>query len=161
MDQTTPRARPIGRTLRLLVGIALVIEAGRHLWGDPLSVAGMTLGVVAVELLFYVGVHMAVSRFWPRINAWVGAVIAVAPVAAVFFLSDAPGRLGTLLFIGISLVLTAVRSDGGCEVMTIPGMILGRRTHLVCIGFSPIDWVERRFSSRRHENAAAAPGHDD
>lgn len=52
-------------------------------------------------------------------------------------------RLGSVLFVGISLLFTAWRSDGGCEVMTLPGMLLGKRTHLVCIAFSPVDWLER------------------
>ena len=59
------------------------------------------------------------------------------------------GRVASVAYIGISLVLQAIRSDGGCEVMSIPGMLFGRRTHLVCIVFSPIDWVEDRVAGRR------------
>jgi len=46
----------------------------------------------------------------------------------------------------------AIRSDGGCEVMSIPAILSGKRTHLVCIAFSPIDWAEER-------RATAAPVH--
>jgi len=88
-------------------------------------------------------------RFSRAVNPWVGAVLAVAPFATVFFLSNAPGRLGTLLFVGVSLIFTAVRGEGGCEVMTLPGMVSGRRTHLVCTAFSPIDWVEDALARKR------------
>jgi hypothetical protein len=30
--------------------------------------------------------------------------------------------------------------------MSIPGVLFGRRTHLVCIAFSPIDWLEERLA---------------
>jgi hypothetical protein len=33
--------------------------------------------------------------------------------------------------------------------MTLPGMLLGKRTHLVCIAFSPIDWLEEKLAARR------------
>jgi uncharacterized membrane protein YhaH (DUF805 family) len=143
------KARVVGRGLRLLTGIALVLEGGRHLVGASSGIVLTTVGVVVGEFLFYAALHLVVMRFFDRINAWAGAVLAVAPVAAVFLLSDAPGRLGSLLFIGISLLFTAARADGGCEVMTLPGMVFGKRTHLVCIAFSPIDWIEERIASRR------------
>ena len=30
--------------------------------------------------------------------------------------------------------------------MTLPGMLLGKRTHLVCIVFSPLDWIEDKLT---------------
>ena len=143
------RARVVGRILRLLAGIALVIEGGRHLIGASTSLMLATTGVAVGEVVFYAGLHLVISRYFRGVNAWLGAVLAVAPVAAVLLLSDAPGRLGTLLFVGISLLFTAARADGGCEVMTLPGLVFGRRTHLVCIAFSPIDWLEKRIARKR------------
>lgn len=143
------QAGMIGRTLRMLVGAGLVIEGGRHLLGAGVLLLLPTVGVILAELVFYAAMHLLIVRFFGRVNPWIGAALAVMPVAAVFFLSDAPGRLGTLLFVGISLVATAWRADGGCEVMTLPGMLFGRRTHLVCLAFSPVDWAESRLSRRR------------
>ncbi|HUP53489.1 MAG TPA: hypothetical protein VM198_13495 [Longimicrobiales bacterium] len=144
------RARPIGRVLRLLAGVALVAEAGRHLIGASSTLIMATVGVALGALVFfYTMAHLVIARFFQQVNAWLGAVLAVAPVAAVFVLGGAPGRLGALLFIGISLLLTWARADGGCEVMTLPGMLLGKRTHLVCIAFSPIDWLEEKLAARR------------
>ena len=143
-------ARPFGRMLRLLTSAALVGEGGRHIIGASSTLVAMTGGVVLGELAFYAALHLIVVRYLPRLNPWIGAVFAVAPVAAVFLLSDAPGRLGTLLFVGVSLLFTAARADGGCEVMTLPGMIFGKRTHLVCIAFSPIDWLETMIARKSH-----------
>jgi hypothetical protein len=107
-----------------------------------LQVAGIVLGL----FVFYALVHLAISKFVPSINAWLGAVLAVAPIFFVYALVGPAGRLGSLLFVGISLVATAIRSDGGCEVMTLPGMLMGKKTHLVCIVFSPLDWIEDKFT---------------
>ena len=148
MDGEGIRARKCGRVLRLITGLVLVFEGGRHLIGTSWTLVGMATGVVVGEFAFYVLLHLVIERFLRSVNPWFGAVLAVAPVATVFLLSDAPGRLGTLLFVGVSLLVTAVKADGGCEVMTLPGMVLGRRTHLVCIAFSPIDWIEERVARR-------------
>ena len=149
MEDSGIRAGPVGGVLRLVTGLALVIEGGRHLVGASASLVGATVAVVGLELVFYSVLHVIVSRFFGRVNSLLGAVLAVAPVGAVFLLSDTPGRLGTLLFVGVSLLFTAARADGGCEVMTLPGMIFGKRTHLCCIAFSPIDWAEDRMAKRR------------
>ncbi len=138
--------KPVGRVLRLLTGTALTLVSGREMISAEtmlrLQVAGIVLGL----LVFYAVAHWAISKFVPSINAWLGAVIAVTPVFLVYTLIGPAGRLGSLLFIGVSLVATAIRSDGGCEVMTLPGMLMGKRTHLVCIVFSPLDWIEDKLT---------------
>ena len=30
--------------------------------------------------------------------------------------------------------------------MTIPGVLMGKRTHLVCVVFSPLDWIEDKLT---------------
>ncbi len=111
-------------------------------------------GIVVGLILFYALLQFLVSRHFPGLNPCLGAVLAVMPVGLVYAFGDAPWKLGSLLFIALSLILTSVRADGGCEVMTIPGLLFGKRTHLVCIAFSPIDWLEDRLS-RRADSAAA------
>jgi hypothetical protein len=143
------RSRAAGRVLRFLTGIALILEGIRHLSGLTANLVLATTGVVIGEVVFYTLLHLFVSRYFRGLNAWLGAVLAVAPVAVVFLVSDAPGRLGTLLFLGTSLLFTAVRADGGCEVMALPGVLFGKRTHLVCIAFSPVDWLEEKLARRR------------
>ncbi len=80
-------------------------------------------------------------------NRWIGALVAVTPVALVFFMGPSWGRVGALLFVAVSLVLTAILGDPGCEVMVIPGLFFRRRTHLACITFTPLDWAEGKATN--------------
>jgi len=135
------KAKPIGRTLRLLFGLAILVyivpiylEAGLNF---NLTSLEITVGLI----LFYIVVHYLVSRYFPDINPWVGALIALIPVNLVFVfgLPDYPlfgqgeGAIGAMTFIGISLIINFIENDPGCEVMAIPGVLLRKRTHLVCI----------------------------
>ena len=140
-------ARPVGRAVRLLMGGLLTIHVvASHLIGAPPSLSVQVAGVVFGLFAFYTLVHVLISRFVPTINPWVGAFLAVAPVLLVFLMGGLPVRHGVVLFLGVSLLFTGIRGDGGCEVMTLPGMLLGKRTHLVCIVLSPLDWVEEKLT---------------
>ena len=148
------RARPVVRIVRLLMGGSLAIHVpASHLIGASPSLTLQVVGVVLGLIVFYVLVHLLVSKFVPTINRWVGAVLAVAPVLLVFLMGGLPVRHGVVLFLGVSLLLTGLRGDGGCEVMTLPGMILGKRTHLVCIVLSPLDWVEEKLTGLKEPNS--------
>ncbi len=139
-------AKPVGRVLRLLMGTALTIRAAQQMISGDTTLNLQAAGIVLGLLLLYTVVHLAIYRFVPSINAWLGAVIALAPAILIFALVDPSLRFSLVLFIGVSLVVTAIRADGGCEVMTLPGMLMGKRTHLVCIVFSPLDWIEDRLT---------------
>ncbi len=139
-------AKPVGRVLRLLAGTALTIQGARHMISGDTTLNLQAAGIVLGLFVFYTVVHLAISRFAPSINAWLGAVIAVAPAVLVFALVDPSLRFSVVLFLGVSLVVTAIRADGGCEVMTLPGVLMGKRTHLVCIVFSPLDWIEDKLT---------------
>ncbi len=147
--QSERRARVVGRTLRLLLGLALV-----WMTYDVMRIedAAFNLRILATVLgltAFYAGMHFAINKYVAGLNAWIGAFLAVTPVVLVFVFGGPLGRVAAVAYIGISLVLQAIRNDGGCEVMSIPGILFGRHTHLVCIVFSPIDWVEQRVAGRR------------
>ncbi len=150
------QARPVGRIVRLLMGGVLTIHVlVSHLMGASPSLTVQVVGVVFGLVVFYALVHLLISRFVPTIHPWVGALLAVTPVLLVFLMGGVPVRHGVVLFLGVSLLLTGIRGDGGCEVMTLPGMILGKRTHLVCIVLSPLDWVEEKLAGLRGRDAIA------
>ncbi|MCZ6462976.1 MAG: hypothetical protein O7A09_01460 [Proteobacteria bacterium] len=142
------RALPIGRLLRSLLGVALVtlsISTVATSSGERvLAALGWTVGLV----LLYAMLHWIIASRLGHLNRWLGAVLALGPIVALFLLGGAPGQLGAMLFLGASLLLASVLADPGCEVMSIPGLLFGRRTHLVCLFFSPIDWVEERLSRK-------------
>jgi len=133
----------------MIVALPVYFEAG---WRYNLR----SLGIVMALVVFYTLVHFVVSRFVPGLNRWFGAILAVAPIFFVWFFGQGGGPLfgqgeggtGAITYIGVSLLIDAVRADSGCEVMALPGLIFGNRTHLACIVFSPVDALENRQGTR-------------
>lgn len=139
------RALPVGRVLRLLLGAYLVVlvwpffrhAASKRILGAVFVVVGLTV--------FYTVVHWLVSSYLAKLNRWLGAFLAILPVLLVFLFGGGLGEIGALAFLAVSLVLAAVRADAGCEVMSIPSLVFGKRTHLMCLLFSPLDWIEEKM----------------
>ena len=143
---------PIGRLLRLVVGALVMIvalpvyfEAG---WAYNLRSLGLVLALAA----FYTLMHFVITRFVPHLNRCSGAILAVVPVFLVWFLGQGGGLLfgqgeggtGAITYVGVSLLIDFARGDSGCEVMAIPGLVIGSRTHLPCIALFPVDAFEKR-----------------
>ena len=144
-DQTSYRSRPVGRILRFIVGASLVGLLSRDLINASSDIVAWSAAVVVGLIIFYMIVHLLVLKFLPNINKYLGTILALSPAVAVFMLTGAPGQIGVTGYIGGSLILDAITADLGCEVMALPGLIFGKRTHLCCIAFSPIDWIENKF----------------
>jgi hypothetical protein len=142
--------------LRLVFGVCVMIVALPVWFVAGWSYNLRSLGIMAALVLFYTLVHFLVSRYLARLNRWVGAVLAVTPVFLVWYFGQGGGPLfgqgegGTaaITYIGVSLLIDALRADAGCEVMALPGLIFGNRTHLACIVFSPVDALESRQGAR-------------
>ena len=149
MAEPSTRARPVGRLARALTGAVLLGLVGSLALAVAPTALGLGAAVVASLVAFYLGLHQLVVRRAARVGRWSGAVLANGPVVAVFVLGGVPGRLGVATFVGASLLLAAWRADGGCEVLAIPGAVVGPRTHLACLAFTPLDWLERRLTRRR------------
>ena len=148
------KAGPIGRSLRLLVGVGVMIVALPVYFSAEWTYGLSSLGIVVGLVLVYSLLHYAVSRYTPDINRWLGAVLAVSPVFLVWFFGQGGGPLfgqgeggtGAITYVGISLLIDFLRADAGCEVMAIPGLLFGNRTHLPCIALFPVDILERKSS---------------
>ena len=148
------RTMPIGRLLRLTIGVLLILLALRFTFGSSAEILLGAFSVLLAVAVFYAAVHYLVSRVLRNLNRWLGAAIANIPVILVFVfgISGGPlfgsgeGQLAAIVYVGISLLIAGIRADPGCEVMSIPGLIFGHQTHLACIAFSPIDWLEAKLS---------------
>ncbi len=144
------KAGPIGRAVRLVVAICLVVIDVPVLLRAGSAYNLRTLGLVLALTLFYSLIHRMVSRHWRNLNRWLGAVLAVTPAFLIWFYGQGGGLLfgqgegGTaaITYIALSLLIDVVRADSGCEVMAIPGLIFRDRTHLACIVFCPFDAME-------------------
>jgi hypothetical protein len=107
-----------------------------------LRILAVFMGVTAV----YGTLHFVISRFGKDLDRWFGGVVAVIPIILLFAMSDEFGRLASVGYVGLSLLLQGIRADAGCEVMSIPSVVLGRRTHLMGILFAPIDLIEKHLT---------------
>lgn len=157
MTERIKKARPVGRSLRLIIGAILVFVAVPvYLRADWTYSLG-SLGIVVALTLFYMLMHYLVSRHLPNINRWLGAALAVTPVFLVWLfgqgggviLGQGEGGTAAITYVGVSLLIDFIRADAGCEVMALPGLIAGNRTHLACIALSPIDALEEIVAERR------------
>ncbi len=139
------RARPIGRILRFLMAGYLIVTVIPHYlgasWQANLKIAAAIGGLI----ILYTGMHLIIAKFVPRLNRWLGALLAIIPAALLFVLGGGIGQMGSLSYIGGSLFIDSLSGDSGCEVMAVPGIICNERTHLVCIAFSPLDWLEQKL----------------
>jgi len=144
-----PKARIVGRTLRLLLGIVLVWMTYAVMVAEDAAFNIKVTTTFLAMIVFYSAVHLGVTKWAPRVNPWLGAVLAVTPAVLVYVLGGPVGRVASVAYIGVSLLLQAIRSEGGCEVVSIPGILFRRPTHLACIVFSPVDWLESWMSRGR------------
>ena len=146
------RTLPVGRILRFLLGAWLVFAVRLfYLEAESNRILGAVLVVVGIAL-FYALLHWLVSLFWTKLNRWFGAFLAILPVLLVFILGGVLGQVGAASFLALSLLLAAIRADSGCEVMSIPSLVFGRPTHLMCLLFCPLDWVEEKIVGALRSN---------
>ena len=142
---------PIGTTARLVVGLLLVgLIVYGQLSSGHLSPATWALGLIGFPALVlawhYWRIHRNPARF--SNTSVLSFVLSLAlPVDLYFtgwfvpplwFTSDA-----TLIFVGSSLLLAALRGDAGCEFLALSNWLLRRSDQLACAVFTPIDSLER------------------
>ncbi len=156
-SQRSRKAPPVGRTLRILLGLVLMIQVVPiYFHVDARLALGallLMLGLLIVYSLLHVGVSHRLVAFGPGLGAVVGLGILVALYLAggpgAPLLGRGEGELAAGTFLGASLIVAGMRADPGCEVMAIPGLLFGKHTELACLVFSPLDWLERKWRSKR------------
>lgn len=142
---------PIGTMARIGLGLGLV---GSVVYGQLVgrfSLAAWVLGLVGFSTLTLVWHWWRIrSRPVPfRDMSVLSLVVSVAlPLALYFTWWYAPTISFTsdaiLIFIGLSMVLAALRSYAGCEMLAFSNWLLHRRDQLACAVFTPIDSLEWR-----------------
>lgn len=142
---------PIGSVARIGLGLGLVGSVVYGQLATHFVPAAWILGLPGFSML-------ALAWHWWRIHRHpapfhdTGAlsfILSVAlPLALYFtwwytpafsFTSDA-----ILIFIGLSMILAALRSYAGCEMLALSNWLLHRRDQLACAIFTPIDSLEQR-----------------
>ena len=154
--QEPRQAPPIGRVLRILLGLVLMIYVTPVYFQVPARVAVASLLLMLGLIGVYSLIHIVASRRIVRFGPCSGAVVGLALLVALYLAgaSRSPifghgkGQLAAVTFLGISLVLAGVRAVPGCELMAIPGALFGKDTELACLIFSPLDSLERKLRTK-------------
>ena len=155
--QQPRQAPPVGRALRILLGLVLVVYTVPTYFRVPVPLAVrallLVLGLVGVYSLIHILVSRRIVAFGPLRGAVVAngllVVVYVAGGPGSLILGRGEGALAAVTFLGISLLVAGVRAAPGCEVMAIPGVLFGEHTELACMIFSPVDKLERKLRSKR------------
>lgn len=137
----------IGRGLRLVFGLLGIYSVGAMVYAAgilnrfSIEMVGYTVAwLVAYSLLLV----LLGERVLARTNPWVGTVIFLSPVVIVLGASLGPPafQFGLVLYISIALIFNAFMRYGGCEVVSIPSLFLGKRYTIYC-PYNVIDIVEK------------------
>ena len=155
--QQPRQAPPVGRALRILLGLVLMVYVAPVYFRVPVRVAAgsllLMLGLIGVYSLIHIVVSRRIIAFGPCLGAAVAAgllvTLYVAGASGLPILGHGKGQLAAATFLGISLVVAGLRAAPGCEVMAIPGLLFGKHTELTCLIFSPLDRLERKLRSKR------------
>ncbi len=155
--QQPRQAPPVGRALRILLGLALTIYVTPVYFKVPARVAVESLLLLVALIGVYSLIHIVVSQriipFGPRLGAVVanGLLIALYVVggSGLPIFGRGKGQLAAVTFFGVSLVVAGVCAAPGCEVMAIPSLLFRKHTELACLIFSPLDALERKLRSKR------------
>ena len=151
------RAPPVGRVLRVVLGLALIAYVTPVYFRVPARVAVeslvLILGLVGVySLIHFVVARRIIIAFSPCLATLAVHVLLVALyVAGAFRLpifGHGAGQLAAVACLGISLVVAGARAVPGCELMAIPDVFFRKDTELSCLVFSPLDRLERKLRSK-------------
>lgn len=142
----------LGIGARVVVGLALMVLAivGLPPVGHLLDVRRILIGLVvmpaAVTAVQIVRLRLAAGR---TLRETGGLATLVNCVMLMALLAVAATRDVTLVFLGASLLIAAVRRYGGCETLAISNWLLRRDDQIGCLIFSPLDRMEDRVEGGR------------
>jgi hypothetical protein len=151
------KAPPLGRALRILIGLALIAYVTPVFFRVPLRFTGKVLLLMLGLIGVYSLLHIVVSRRIVAFGSSLGAVVAAGLLVALYVIGvhgslifgRGEGALAVITFLGISLIVAGVRAAPGCEVMAIPSLLFRKHSELACLIFSPLDSLERKLRSKR------------
>ena len=79
------KTRPIGRLLRMALGIFFITEVMPVYLGVSFEGILIRLTWAIALFIFYISLHYFILKFELKINSFIGAILAFAPFLSVFF----------------------------------------------------------------------------
>lgn len=143
----------LGIVARVVVGVALLALAivglppVAHLLDMRQILFGLIVlpaAVTAIQLL----------RLWFRpvtLRETGGLATLLNCIVLFVLLTVAATRDVTLVFLGASLLVAALRRDGGCEILAFSNWLLRRDDQVGCLIFSPLDRLEGLAYASQHQ----------
>ena len=138
-----------GRCTRVVLGLLLLVYIGTSIAQGGLS--AMLIGQLAGGLLLTAVLYVVL--FWQlheRVrHPWLRTVIFWLPAAFIplLFLIPWGWGFGALLYLSVSLIVAALSSYGGCEMVALPNLLFRRQCTVYC-PLNAIDLVDRRYTQR-------------
>lgn len=149
---------PIGRWLRLFLGVYfLVFLVLNPLYLHPLpaqKLPGFALSVgtyfLVIAVFHFIAFYLLGDAVLSKLNPWAGTAIFVGfpTVLALLGVFSQIVQVAFGLYIGVSLILLFFMRYGGCEVVAIPSLLLGRRFTMYC-PYNAIDAIELAMTPDR------------
>lgn len=155
-----------GRWSRLVWGLLILVPTALALIRDfndsgiSLRFAGLTIFYFITIAVAYTAVYWFLGeRLFATANPWINTAILVIPAFVIawweFTLGALTGirlpmglQLAMGLYIGISFILQWRIKYGGCEVVSVPILLLKRRYTTYCIPLVAVDAVEKAIVDR-------------
>jgi hypothetical protein len=148
---------PIATASRVVGGLLfLVIPTAMHgiTWWD---IAAALLGLPLLAGVVAAGVGAAWRRWpgsaggsvaLPRAAAGLVVVVVLGVAIGLTFISPIDG-VAVWAFVGLSMLLAALRGYGGCEVLAVPRLFDSAASSFPCVLYAPIDAAEGRRRDTR------------
>ena len=154
------RIGPIGTAARVAGGLAAVTVpaavSGLTWWdvGAGLAILPLTAALTAAAVSAALASrprarHAQLGAAEPWIRSALVLMVVIGIAVAATFLTPLDGPASAWIFIGVSLLVGALRGDAGCEAVAIPNAIAGRTDPTGCVIYSPLDRMEATRDSRR------------
>jgi len=155
----------VGRWVRLITGLLALLIGFSILSTVPLEVAAETVFYFALITIAYVAAYYFFGeKIFAKAGPIMNTILLVVPAVLIlywdFLIFPYTGiviprilQLAMLFYIGISLILSWKIKYGGCEVVSIPSIILGKKYTTYCVALIPIDYVEKKVVDHLDEKS--------
>jgi hypothetical protein len=139
------RIGPIGTTVRVVLGLALLVFA---------LIRGVEPYEPALGLVVFPGIMVGIGLIGQRVLGHPlrftgpgGIAVNCAAIVVLFVIPYTTGAAA--LFYGISLVVAAARGAPHCEATILSNLILRRDDQIGCPTMTPIDALEARYAAEQ------------
>lgn len=138
---------PLGTAVRVALAVALLAPGALGAYEAAELIFGLVVLPAALMVVTICRGQLSPTAF--RISGWLAQGLLLALFLTPWY-APAAFRVtsdGVLAYLGVAMVVAAVRGEGGCEATAIPNWLLGRHDRLGCPFIAPVDSYERHQRS--------------